>query len=297
MNYLNFLFFRKAFTSLCTGARVVRVALVAVGMLVALSVAPADAGAVDFVSAQPQARVEYWERRQSEISAATRESRALAPVKLVFLGDSITDFWLLDDNPWVKGPKFGRSVWEANFSGSPRENLALNMGISGDRTEHVLYRIRPKSQGGLGQLDAPSLQPEFVMLMIGVNNTWAAEEPVVGSVVAGVRAVLKAVHERKPKARVILQSLLPTSEAARNRDVIEPVNRELVAMAESAEFSGFTRFLALYPLFLDAQGAQNAALFVSDGVHPNRQGYEVWRDSLVPFLQAQRAGSALPAGR
>jgi hypothetical protein len=35
------------------------------------------------------------------------------------------------------------------------QNLALNIGISGDRTEHLLLRILPKAQGGLGQLDAP----------------------------------------------------------------------------------------------------------------------------------------------
>ena len=48
---------------------------------------------------------------------------------IVFLGDSITHFW--EDR--------GRDVWNRYFaSGRYR---AINLGFSGDRTEHVLWRI------------------------------------------------------------------------------------------------------------------------------------------------------------
>ena len=243
----------------------------------------------DFASTKPTQRVEYWQKREADIAVQLRDAEALSKVKLVFLGDSITDFWQLGDNPWVTGQLFGKQSWDESFAGEPAENRALNLGISGDRTEHVLYRILPASAGGLGQLDPPELKPDVILVLIGVNNTWAEETPVVDSVVAGIVQVLTAVHARKPDARIVLQSLIPTNDAAKNRDVLLPVNRRIAELARSPQFSGFVSYLDLYPLFVDAAGQQNGAYFVTDGVHPNRAGYRVWRDRLVPYLRELRA--------
>jgi hypothetical protein len=38
-------------------------------------------------------------------------------VKLLFVGDSITDFWLLHDSPWVQGQKFGGDITHPNEAG------------------------------------------------------------------------------------------------------------------------------------------------------------------------------------
>jgi len=246
------------------------------------------AGITGFVSESPVRRVEYWQLRSEAINAELENRKALPMVKLVFLGDSITDFWQLGENPWVRGQKFGVDSWQTAFVNGLPENRALNMGISGDRTEHVLYRIQPKAEGGMGQLDAPELNPEFIVLMIGVNNTWAQEDPVVESVFAGIVSVLETVHARKPKARIILQSLLPTNDAERNRNVVIPVNARIKDLAERQPYAGYTVFLDLYPHFTDIKGGQNAALFVTDGVHPNDAGYRVWSAELLPFLRKQR---------
>ena len=64
----------------------------------------------------------------------------------MFIGDSITDFWLLGDNPWAVGQKFGRAIWDQSF-GAASAHPALNLGISGDRIEHVLYRIAAPADG------------------------------------------------------------------------------------------------------------------------------------------------------
>ena len=246
------------------------------------------AQAADFVSTRPAARVEYWQQRQAAIDVQVADAARLRAVKLVFVGDSITDFWLLGDDPWIPGRLHGRAVWDESFGGAVPQNLALNIGISGDRTEHLLHRILPKAQGGMGQLDAPALAPEFFVLMVGINNSYAAESPVADSVFEGVLAVMRALHARKPGARLLLQSILPTSEPARDDAVVRPVNARLAVLATSPEFAGFTTWLNLYPSFLNAQGQQDARLFV-DGLHPSEAGYRVWRDRLVPALASARA--------
>ena len=258
----------------------------------ALSLAQTALAAPDFVSVQASARTEHWQKRERAIDQQLRDSKALAAVKLVFLGDSITDFWLLAEDPWVPGRQFGRRVWDESFGVQALPaNRAINIGISGDRIEHVLHRIQPRAQGGRGQLQAPGLKPEFVVLMIGINNSWAAETPVVDSIVEGVRAVLRSVHQRQPQARIVLQSLLPTGEAARQKDVVLPVNQRLAQLAALPEFAPHTVYLDLHPAFLDAAGQQIGTLF-TDGLHPSEAGYRVWRDRLLPFLDQQRAAKA-----
>ena len=248
--------------------------------------------AADFVSTKPAARVEHWQKREAEINAYIKDSKDLKSVKLLFVGDSITDFWLFDDNPWVSGQKYGRPIWDESFGKPNSENFGFNIGISGDRIEHVLYRILPKAVGGLGQLDSPDLNPEFIVTLIGINNTWAAEAPVADSVFEGVRVVLGALHERKPNARIILQTLLPTNDEIKNRDVVRPVNQRLRLLAASPSFSGFISLLDLYPSFVDGSGSQVSTYF-TDGLHPNVNGYRVWRDRLVPFLQQARNLSSI----
>ena len=243
--------------------------------------------AADFASTRPAARVEYWQQRQATIDAQVADAVGLRAVKLVFVGDSITDFWLLGDDPWIPGRMHGRTIWNESFGGAVPENRALNIGISGDRTEHLLFRILPKSQGGLGQLDADALAPEFFVLMVGINNSYAAEPPVADSVYEGVVAVMRALHARKPGARLLLQSILPTSEPSRDAAVVKPVNERLAALAAAPEFRSYTTWLDLYPSFIDPQGRQNPGLFV-DGLHPSEAGYRIWRDRLLPALSAVR---------
>ena len=156
----------------------------------------------------------------------------------------------------------------------------------------MLYRLQPKAEGGLGQLDAAELAPEFIVLMIGINNTWAPEQPVNESVFAGASAVLASLQARKPKARIILQSLLPLPDADKNRDIVRPVNTRLRALAESQP-GNCVVFLDLYPSFVDASGAQVGSFF-NDGIHPNEAGYRVWRERLLAALDAARAIERTP---
>jgi lysophospholipase L1-like esterase len=253
----------------------------------ALMLAGSFASATPFLSAKPAARVEYWQKREADIANTLATSKSLRSVRLVFLGDSITDFWSLDEDPWVRGQWHGASVWAESFGGKDPSNLALNLGISGDRTEHILHRIRPKADGGQGELDPPELQPDYVVLLAGINNSWAPEDPAADSIYDGVVALVEAVHARKPHARIVLQSLLPTNNEDKNRDIVRPVNARLSAYAALGSRAGWVRFLDLYPAFVDGAGKQIVSDF-NDGLHPSTAGYRVWRDQLVPFLAKDR---------
>ena len=255
----------------------------------------AAAQATTFVAQTALARVDYWQKRAADISTYLTQSPDLSGIRMVFVGDSITDFWHLDANPWAPGKFCGRSVWDQGFGTGQPAAAALNLGVSGDRIEHVLHRILPAAQGGEGWLDRSDLRPARVFVMLGINNSFDAETPAVDSIALGVQTVIARIHEHKPDAQIVVQSLLPTDDDAKNRDLVQPVNARLRAFVQA--MPGL-RFLDLYPAFVDATGAQRRNLF-NDSLHPSRDGYRVWHDRLVAFIgdQAAQTHSAAPGSR
>lgn len=238
-----------------------------------------------FISETPVVRLDYWQKRATEIQHQLAATPSLKSVRIVFIGDSITDFWHLDANPWIAGKFCGRAIWDESFGGAVPSQTALNLGVSGDRIEHVLHRILPKAAGGEGWLDRRDLQPDRIFLMVGINNSYDSEAPATESVTRGVEATIKSIRLRKPHAQIVVQSLLPTDDDTKNRSLVQPVN---TALRDFAGRMDRVAFLDLYPAFVDAQGRQNHALF-NDGLHPSRDGYRVWRDALVMFLKSVRA--------
>lgn len=107
-------------------------------LTVALVVAVASA-----VPWLPEPRPNGWMDKHKALLEVTHKHGA--EIKVVFLGDSITEGWAHN----------GKAVWNQHYA----TRHAFNYGIGGDRTEHILYRIAN------GEFD--KLNPKFVALMIG----------------------------------------------------------------------------------------------------------------------------------
>ena len=68
--------------------------------------------------------------------------------------------------------------------------------------------------------------------------------------------MIARIHERKPGAEIVVQSLLPTYDDAKNRDLVQPVNANLRAFA--LQTKGL-RYLDLYSSMFDAKGGKSAS--------------------------------------
>ena len=134
-------------------------------------------------------------------------------VDLVFDGDSITDFWL----------GTGKEVWTKNCG----KLNAVDFGISGDRTENVLWRVDK------GQLDG--LKPKLVVLMIGTNNTGECSDVQIAE---GVTAVLRAYQKACP-ASVVPAAWPPA--LGRTIPTIRPGSRSNGSMQSSPNWATATR--------------------------------------------------------
>ena len=171
---------------------------------------------------------------------------------MVFMGDSITDYW---DNPEYGG----------FFPGKPY----LNRGISGQTTEQMLARFRQ---------DVIALKPRAVVILGGINDLNLKTEGAPIDNLSSM-AELARVHQ----IEVILASLLPVSDYSRAPDGQPIIRSQQIPPGRIVEINnmlkgyaaehGFT-YLDYYSAMVDAQGMLKAEL-ADDGLHPNARGYAV----------------------
>jgi lysophospholipase L1-like esterase len=183
-------------------------------------------------------------------------------IGIVFLGDSITDFWLRDDG------KHGKAVWDEFYA----KYNAANFGVSGEHTEHTLGHIA----GGIFN----GLHPSVVVIMIGTNNIGHIPDERPEWVAAGIRKIVATVHDKLPDTKVLLLGIFPREgKASRHRRQIEEINSIISRLEDGKK----TRYLDITPKFLDEKGEIPKSL-MPDGLHPNTAGYRVWAEAMRPLL-------------
>ncbi len=183
-------------------------------------------------------------------------------IDVVMLGDSIT-------HNWEREGRGAESLAELR-----KTYTVLDAGYSGDRTEHLLWRVRN------GELDG--YRAKAVTLMIGTNNTWHRKDSP-DQIVAGIREILDVVAQKQPQAKVVLMPIFPfgASDKDEKRVNNEAVNAQIKAFADGERVV----WLDFNAKFLDEKG--DNVKWMPDHCHPNAAGYkEIWLPALLPHLRA-----------
>ena len=94
----------------------------------------------------PAPREGGWMKRHDQFNQNVQAHQG--DIDLIFVGDSITQGW--------EGA--GKAVWETYYG----HRKALNLGIGGDRTQHVLWRL---DHGNL-----EGISPKVAVVMIGYQQ-------------------------------------------------------------------------------------------------------------------------------
>ena len=220
----------------------------------------------DFASARWHAA---FERNQNMAASA------IEGLDVVLLGDSIFEFWL--------GTQLAsRMAFLANMTDlwkSTWEGHAIPLAISGDRCNHLLYRLQ---NGELPQ----SLNPTAWWILIGTNDS-GGDNCSKEAILAGIIAVASEVLLQKPSAsRIILQGLLPSRRLKLNENPYWQdflwINARLECLAEA---SSQLEFYNGTSLFLTDDGSAINQTLMSDFLHPSLEGYKVWSRDMIQKLQ------------
>ena len=218
------------------------------------SAAPATAEAREHAAVLPQSRIstESWAKRYEELSKRAKSGAH----PLVFIGDSITHGW--------EGS--GQEVWAEYYA--PRN--ALNIGIGGDRTQHVLWRLQNGNFEGQ--------KPELCVLMIGTNNF---RDNTAEEIAGGIEAIVREIAKQSPESKVLILAIFPRFEHPHpKRDMLSEASRIASGLADGKK----VYYLDIGNKFLDADGTLPEDV-MPDFLHPNKKGYRIWAEAIEATLR------------
>ena len=124
------------------------------------------------------------------------------PIDILLVGDSITMQW--------------GAAWQKHFG----QHKSVNIGIGGDKTQNVLWRL---DHGGV-----EGLEPRLVVLLIGNNNMFFTPETGIAPAAEGIKVCVQNLREKFTNAPVVVVKVFP-AHAPGNRfyEDIKKVNAAL----------------------------------------------------------------------
>jgi lysophospholipase L1-like esterase len=169
--------------------------------------------------------------------------------RVVFLGDSITDYWKLPDY----------------FPGKPY----INRGIDGQTTPQMLVRFRQ---------DVVDLHPKVLVILAGTNDIAGVTGPARNEDIDPNYASM-AELAREHHIRVVFASLLPAhnyTPEAKESFALRPRERILALNAWIKNYCAQKglEYLDYYSALIDDHGMLRRDLS-DDGLHPNAAGYKI----------------------
>lgn len=196
-----------------------------------------------------------WQDRHKLLNQRAAEAGEKAQV--VFIGDSITQGW--------EGE--GKEVWARYYA----HRNAVNLGIGGDRTQHVLWRLDH------GNLDG--LKPRAAVVMIGTNNS-NGEDNTPGQIADGVAAIITKLREKLPGTKILLLAIFPRNENfSAQRGKLAMINQVLQKLADERNIF----WVDFGHKFLNSDGTLPHDL-MPDYLHLSKKGYEIWAESIEDRL-------------
>jgi len=175
-----------------------------------------------------------------------------------FIGDSITQGW--------EGA--GKNVWQ-DFYGHRK---VINFGVSGDRTQHVLWRFEQ------GQLDG--IKAKVAVVMIGTNNS-NNKDNTEAEILEGVTAIVQQIRTRQPDTKIILLGIFPRGATfSPQRGKILQVNEALAKLDDGKNIF----YLDIGPQLIENDGSISKDI-MPDYLHPNAAGYLIWANDSEPKLK------------
>jgi lysophospholipase L1-like esterase len=173
---------------------------------------------------------------------------------VIFVGDSITQGW--EGN--------GAAIWKKHLAPLG----AINLGISGDCTEHVLWRLKNGHLQGLS--------PELAVVMIGTNNFGQSPVDTETEVLAGVVAVVEELKSLLPNVHVLLHDIFPRGQTFNQmRGSILQVNQALQSKYDNDDR---VTFLPIGHILIDEDGSIDPSI-MPDYLHLSEEGYQLWFDA------------------
>jgi len=207
--------------------------------------------AVTPVTQTVQWAVSWWMPRQDAVNARLKEG----DVDLLYIGDSITHFF----------ENAGKAVWGKYYA--PRR--AVNMGFSGDCTQHVLWR--------LDNSDFSNIKPKLAIVMIGTNNS-NGQDNTAEEIADGIIAICRRLRVNLPETKILLLAIFPRGQWPSEQ---RQKNEKASLLSSQIADGKMIHYLDINSRFLTADGELKKDI-MPDFLHPSAIGYQIWAEAIEP---------------
>lgn len=200
--------------------------------------------------------VGWWKTRLE-----AKEQQAQTPHDTVLIGDSITHFW----------DEYAPDLLQHYFGN------ALNLGFSGDETQHVLWRIQ--------RINWQIVAPKRIMLMIGTNNTGHNINTPPVATFEGIQQIVRTLRTSCPQAKITVLYIFPRGNDGSDikRQVNNAINRMMPTLAEGKTV--ICRDISA--CFFELDGHTLRRDLMPDLLHPNKEGYRLWGEAVAKEFMAE----------
>lgn len=226
-----------------------RCALLVVGF--ALVASGLSAQEAKHVAVTPVPREGNWVKRHESFNERVKQGN----VDLVFIGDSITQGW--EGN--------GKEAWQKSYG----KRNAVNLGIGGDRTQHVLWRLDNGNIEGI--------KPKLAVLMIGTNNS-NGKDNTAEEIADGIKAIVARLKAKLPETKVLILAVFPRGPMPNPQ---REKNAQASELASKVADGKQVHYLDIGPKFLTAEGGLDKEIMY-DFLHLTPKGYQIWADAIEP---------------
>ena len=197
--------------------------------------------------------------------------------KLVAIAAGSLSSVLLIGDSLVNGLARYHRVWSRYF----KPLRALNFGVGGDRTQHVLWRIKN------GEIPL-NLQVAFVHC--GTNNL---DRDNPDEIRDGIASIVYTIQERKPNANFIVSGLLPRDqETSFRRDKIKLVNQKLRKWCQSGKVRN-VHYLKPDKDWTEPDGRLVERYYFTDFLHLVEEGYDKFAKSIYEAIEKVSQGNVV----
>ena len=190
---------------------------------------------------------DWWSNRHQTILLGLKTNP-----NLILVGNSIFHSLEEEDRKEVKAKYLDRY-------------RTLNMGVSGDRTENVIWRLENGALEGIS--------PKVAIVLIGTNNTDGNHYLNISTpteLADGIYKICDLIHRKLPDTEILLMGILPYGYNANLRNNTNKATNQLISAFP--EKNPKIHYIDIGPEYIDKNGKVNKEL-MPDYLHPNAEGH------------------------
>jgi lysophospholipase L1-like esterase len=146
------------------------------------------------------------------------------------------------------------------------------MGLGGDCTQHVLWRLDNGEIAGIS--------PKLAVIMIGINNLYTSDN-TAKEIGEGIIAICQKLRKELPNTKILILGTFPHGEKPSSQ---REKTAEASKLASTIADNKWIYYMDISDKFLDKDGTLSKDI-MPDYVHPNTKGYQIEAEAIEPMVQ------------